>query len=67
MEIREIVDSLPAVQKFIVMADAFTRDGTASSQLLAEELNLPASTVRVYRKRALDKIREELKRRGHQL
>lgn len=67
MEIREIVDSLPAVQKSIVMADALTRDGTASSQLLAEELNLPASTVRVYRKRALDKIRTELKRRGHQV
>ena len=67
MELREIVAGLSDVQRSIVMADAATRDGTACSATLGEELKIPASTVRVYRKRAMDKIKKELKARGHEV
>ncbi len=67
MEIREIVAMLPKPQQSIVLADALCREGVASSQLLSEELGIPPSTVRVYRKRAMDAIRAELRERGHRL
>ena len=62
--VREVVEQLPEVQRRIVWADALSRDGPASSQLLSRELKIPPGTVRVYRKRAMDKIRQELIRRG---
>lgn len=62
--LREILDRLPEAQRRIVLADACCRDGVASSQHLASELNLSAASVRVYRKRALEAIRAELTRRG---
>lgn len=65
LDLREIVAELPAKQRFIVTADAATRDGTASSQILGAELGIPDSTVRVYRKRAMDRIKRELAKRGH--
>ena len=64
-EIREIVAGLPETQQVILRADARSPDGVASAQTLAEELNMSASTIRVYRKRALDRIRSELERRGY--
>jgi len=67
MELREIVAGLSEVQRYIVMADAATRDATACSRTLGDELNMPAATVRVYRKRALDKIKRELRSRGHEV
>lgn len=67
MEIREIVAGLPESQRYIVMADAATRDGTACSKALGAELGMRAATVRVYRKRALDKIKKELRARGHEV
>ncbi|MFK7822304.1 MAG: RNA polymerase sigma factor [Planctomycetaceae bacterium] len=67
MEIREIVSGLSANQRYIVMADAATRDGTACSRMLGEELGMPAATVRVYRKRAMDKIKKQLRDRGHEV
>lgn len=63
-QICEIVDALPSAQQAILNADAKSPEGKASSQQLAEELKLPASTVRVYRKRALERVRSELERRG---
>lgn len=65
--VREIVVGLPDMQRRIVLADSHSRDGSESSQHLAAELGIPAGTVRVYRKRALDKIRDELKQRGFPL
>jgi RNA polymerase sigma factor (sigma-70 family) len=62
--VREIVIGLPDMQRRIVLADSYSRDGSASSQHLAAELGIPPGTVRVYRKRALDRIRDELKQRG---
>jgi RNA polymerase sigma factor (sigma-70 family) len=65
LDLREIVAELPDKQRFIVMADASAKEGVAASQLLGDELNVPAATVRVYRKRAMDRIRTELAKRGH--
>lgn len=65
LDLREIIGSLPEMQRRIVAADAATRDGTANSTQLADELQIPSSTVRVYRKRAMDRIRRELTQRGH--
>lgn len=65
LQLREIVACLPEAQRKIVQADAAARDDTACSQRLAEELGVTASSVRVYRKRAMDRIRQELRNRGH--
>lgn len=65
LDLRDIVGGLPEKQRQIVLADSAARDGTASSQTLGRELDLPATTVRVYRKRAMDRIRKELTERGH--
>ncbi len=51
---------LPEAQRQIVMADAQSRDGIVPSEQLGAELGLPPGTVRVYRKRALDRLRREL-------
>ncbi|MCA9068974.1 MAG: sigma-70 family RNA polymerase sigma factor [Planctomycetaceae bacterium] len=64
-DLREILADLPEPQRRIVLADALARDRVASSAHLAEELGIPASSIPVYRKRALEKIRKELRRRGH--
>ena len=58
--IRNIVDQLPDLQKRIIWADACSPEGIADSAALAKELNIPIGTVRVYRKRAKDKIRTEM-------
>lgn len=65
LDLREIIAGLPEIQRRIIVADSVARDGTASSQTLSAELNVPASTIRVYRKRAMDRIRRELTERGH--
>lgn len=65
MALREVLDSLSDAQRTIVMADAASRDGTANNQWLSAELGLAPSSVRVYRRRALEKIRNELRNRGH--
>lgn len=65
MALREVLASLSEAQRTIVMADAASRDGTANNQWLSEELGLAPSSVRVYRRRALEKIRKELRSRGH--
>jgi len=67
MVVREIVANLPEAQRKIILADAACRDDTASSQRLAKELGIAATSVRVYRKRAMDKIRSELEERGYEI
>ncbi len=64
-DLREILTNLPDHQRKIILADALARDRVASSEFLAAELDIPASSVPVYRKRAIEKIRKELRRRGH--
>lgn len=64
-DLKEILSEIPDVQRAILLADAAARDGVACSQRLGDELGLPASTVRVYRKRALERVRREMLARGH--
>lgn len=64
-DLRDILSELPDVQRTILLADAAARDTVACSQRLGDELGIPASTVRVYRKRAMDRVRSEMARRGH--
>lgn len=66
MDLRDIIEQLPDVQRHIVQADSMSKDDVASSDWLAEELSMKPSTIRVYRKRAMDRIRKELKERGHE-
>jgi RNA polymerase sigma factor (sigma-70 family) len=66
-DVREVLAGLPEVQQRIIWADVFSPDDVADSATLARELNLSAGAVRVYRKRALDAIRSEMRRRGHQV
>jgi DNA-directed RNA polymerase specialized sigma24 family protein len=66
-DLREILADLPEVQRRIILADALARDRVAASEYLAAELEIPAASVPVYRKRALDRIRKELRRRGHEI
>lgn len=63
-DLREVLDLLPDAQRKIVMADAASRDGKVSSQQLSSELGIPAATVRVYRRRAIERLRTEMDRRG---
>lgn len=64
---RQIVDSLPEAYRYIILADACARDRVASTALLAQELDIPEGTVRVYRSRAMASIRTELRRLGYSL
>ena len=65
MDLREIISELPDKQRRIILADATARDDVACSKRLAVELGTSPGNVRVYRKRAMDRIRTELGRRGH--
>ncbi len=60
----EVLKLLPDAQRRILLADAESADGKVVSQDLASELGISASTIRVYRRRALEKVRSELDRRG---
>lgn len=60
----EVLSLLPETQRLILLADAQSTDGKVASQSLASELGIPASTIRVYRRRALEKVRCEMDRRG---
>ena len=64
-DLKEVLSELPEVQRAILLADAAARNDVACSQRLADDLGLTASTVRVYRKRAMDRVRRELVARGH--
>ena len=65
LDLKEIIDQLPEAQRQIITADSIARDDVASSVWLAEELSMNPSTIRVYRKRAMDRIRKRLRERGH--
>jgi len=63
-KVRAIVAELPDKQRKIVWADALSPDGNIAAEDLARELGIPPGTVRVYRKRALDKLRELFTKHG---
>jgi RNA polymerase sigma factor (sigma-70 family) len=64
-DVREVIDKLPVAYRQIVVADACARDRVASAELLADELDVSPTTVRVYRNRAMQTIRTELRKRGY--
>jgi RNA polymerase sigma factor (sigma-70 family) len=64
-DLQGIIDSLPAAYRYIVLADATAKDRVASAELIAEELEIPAGTVRVYRSRAMNAIRSKLRALGY--
>lgn len=61
--LRELLALLPENQRRIVLADADSRDGVVASHDLASELGIPPATVRVYRRRALERLRREIEER----
>jgi RNA polymerase sigma factor (sigma-70 family) len=63
-DLLEVLKLLPETQRKILLADAESTDGKVASQDLASELGIPAATIRVYRRRALEKVRSEMDRRG---
>ncbi len=63
-QLRELLALLPENQRRIVLADADSRDGVVASHDLSKELGIPPSTVRVYRRRALERLRREIELRG---
>jgi RNA polymerase sigma factor (sigma-70 family) len=66
-DLQQVLAKLPAVYRHIVLADAYARDRVADSELLADELDIPSGTVRVYRNRAMTTIRLEMRKRGYKV
>jgi RNA polymerase sigma factor (sigma-70 family) len=66
-DVRAIIDRLPDAYRFIVLADANARERVASAEMISEELEIPAGTVRVYRNRAMAAIRRELRQLGYKV
>lgn len=66
-DLKRIITHLADKERYIVMADACSPDGRADPGYLASELDIPEGTVRVYRKRAMDKIKAEFRKLGYQL
>lgn len=66
-DLEQVVNKLSHEQRRIVMADAASRDGRASDDFLADELEIPAAHVRVYRGRADATIRREMRKLGHDI
>ena len=66
-DVQEIIDTLPAPYRYIVIADATAKDRVASADLISEELEIPVGTVRVYRNRAMAAIRRELRIMGYEV
>jgi RNA polymerase sigma factor (sigma-70 family) len=62
--VREAIAALPEAQRRILWADALSPSGPVPTADLARELGLSRGTVRVYRSKALAKIRSELSNRN---
>jgi RNA polymerase sigma factor (sigma-70 family) len=62
-ELHELLLMLPANQRHIILADANSPEGIVASGDLANELGIPQGTVRVYRRRGLERLRREIERR----
>jgi RNA polymerase sigma factor (sigma-70 family) len=56
-DLEECLNLLPEKARRILIADATSPNGIASSKLLASELGVAESSIRVYRKRALERLR----------
>jgi DNA-directed RNA polymerase specialized sigma24 family protein len=66
-DLRSIIERLPDSYRHIILADACARDRVASARFLAEELEIPEGTIRVYRKRAMSALRSEMRKLGYEV
>ena len=66
-DIRKVIDELPESYRKIILADACAAERVASAKMLAQELQIPPKTVRVYRSRAMNAIRATLRKLGYKL
>jgi RNA polymerase sigma factor (sigma-70 family) len=66
-DLRTIINELPDNYRRIILADGCSPDRVASAELLSQELQIPAGTVRVYRNRAMNAIRVALQKLGYKL
>lgn len=66
-DLNESLKTLSEVQRKILLAYALAPDGKINSPVIGRELGIPAVTVRVYHQRAKEKVRAEMKKRGHHL
>ncbi|NLF73645.1 MAG: sigma-70 family RNA polymerase sigma factor [Candidatus Anammoximicrobium sp.] len=64
-DLAEIIDGLPPAQQHIIRRDSCARDDVACSSWLADELGIAVASVRVYRGRAMETIRRQMRERGH--
>ncbi|HVC94335.1 MAG TPA: sigma-70 family RNA polymerase sigma factor [Pirellulales bacterium] len=63
--LHEAMKSLSEHERYILLADACSPEGSIPSVQLSHELRLTASTVRCYRARAKTKVKAELSRLGY--
>ena len=61
--VSELLQTLPEIQQRIVWADALNPGGKLPAAALAREFKVTPGAIRVYRKRALDRLRRKLKER----
>ena len=66
-DLRGIVDELPEKQRHIIRADAYAKDDVADAGKLADELGIARTSVRVYRQRAMETLRQKIRQRGHEV
>jgi RNA polymerase sigma factor (sigma-70 family) len=64
-DLKTCMDNLNESSRRILWDDACSNDDGVPSGILAQELNISESAVRVARKRGLDKLREAMKKLGY--
>jgi RNA polymerase sigma factor (sigma-70 family) len=64
-DLSDCLDKLNESSRYIILADARSNDGVVASEILARELSMSESAVRVARKRGLDRLREAMGKLGY--
>ena len=62
--IRQALDELPEIQRKIILADTMAGCEISSAELGKQLGGIPATTIRVYRKRAKEALYQAMKKRG---
>jgi RNA polymerase sigma factor (sigma-70 family) len=65
-DLMEAIASLPKLQKAIIEADLASEEGVADAQRLAQAHGSTMNSIYVSRSQAINKLREEMRRRGYQ-
>jgi RNA polymerase sigma factor (sigma-70 family) len=64
-DLNEALAALPEAQRRILEADAHAWPGVAPSAALADDLGISPGSVPVYRRRAIDSVRSQMRLRGY--